>query len=44
VFNLLKHPLFANPYDGQDGFGAGDYNDPSVPGLFGCGCAGRSGF
>jgi hypothetical protein len=39
VFNLLNHPLFANPYGGQNGFGAGATDDPSAPGLFGCGCA-----
>jgi hypothetical protein len=39
IFNLLNHPLFANPYGGQNGFGGGAYDDPSAPGLFGCGCA-----
>jgi len=36
-FNILNHPLFANPFGGQNGFGQ---NDPSVLGTgFGCGCA-----
>ncbi len=35
-FNIFNHPNFANPYGGQNGFG---FNDPSVPGGFGCGCA-----
>jgi hypothetical protein len=34
-FNIFNHPLFANPYGGQNGFG---FNDPSVR-PFGCGCA-----
>ena len=38
-FNVLNHPNFANPYGGQNGFGAGSYNDPSAGGQFGCGCA-----
>jgi hypothetical protein len=36
VFNLLNHPLFANPYGAAAG-GLG--NDPSGPSTFGCGCA-----
>lgn len=39
VFNVLNHPNFANPFGGQNGFGTLGFNDPSVPGLFGCGCA-----
>lgn len=39
VFNLLNHPDFANPFGGQNGFGIAGSNDPSVPSLFGCGCA-----
>jgi hypothetical protein len=35
-FNVLNHPNFANPYGGNNGFGQ---NDPSSPGVFGCGCA-----
>jgi len=38
-FNILNHPNFANPFGGQNGFGTGGFNDPSVPGAFGCGCA-----
>ena len=38
-FNILNHPTFANPFGGQNGFGTGGFNDPSVPGAFGCGCA-----
>ena len=41
IFNLLNHPISANPYGGANGYGVG--NDPSVGsnggGLFGCGCA-----
>jgi hypothetical protein len=36
-FNLLNHPLIANPYGSVNGWGVG--NDPSLPGTFGCGCA-----
>jgi outer membrane receptor protein involved in Fe transport len=39
VFNILNHANFANPFGGQNGFGTGGFNDPSAPGLFGCGCA-----
>jgi len=35
-FNVLNHPEFANPSGGPNGF---LHNDPSVPNLFGCGCA-----
>jgi hypothetical protein len=35
-FNILNHPQFANPGGGPNGF---LHNDPSVPNLFGCGCA-----
>jgi hypothetical protein len=38
-FNILNHPNFANPFGGQNGFGTGGFNDPSVHALFGCGCA-----
>jgi len=38
-FNILNHPNFANPFGGQNGFGTGGFNDPSVPGAFGCGCS-----
>jgi outer membrane receptor protein involved in Fe transport len=38
-FNVLNHPNFANPYGGANGYGAGATDDPSAPGLFGCGCA-----
>jgi hypothetical protein len=36
-FNLLNHPLIANPFGSVNGWGVG--NDPSVPKTFGCGCA-----
>jgi hypothetical protein len=36
-FNLLNHPLIANPYGSVNGWGVG--NDPSLPNTFGCGCA-----
>jgi len=36
-FNLLNHPLIANPYGSVNGWGVG--NDPSLPKTFGCGCA-----
>ena len=35
-FNVLNHPMFANPYGSSNGF---LNNDPSAPGNFGCGCA-----
>jgi len=35
-FNVLNHPEFANPGGGPNGY---LHNDPSVPNLFGCGCA-----
>ena len=35
-FNVLNHPAFANPGGGPNGY---LHNDPSVPNLFGCGCA-----
>jgi hypothetical protein len=35
-FNILNHPQFANPGGGPNGY---SHNDPSVPNLFGCGCA-----
>lgn len=35
-FNVLNHPLFANPYGSANGFGQ---NDASAPNTFGCGCA-----
>ncbi|MFY9532293.1 MAG: TonB-dependent receptor [Candidatus Acidiferrales bacterium] len=35
-FNVLNHPQFSNPGGGPNGF---NHNDPSVPNLFGCGCA-----
>ena len=40
-FNILNHPIFANPYGGQNGFGTIGFNDPSsgAAGIFGCGCA-----
>ena len=38
-FNVLNHPNFANPYGGPSDYGAGAYDDPSQPALFGCGCA-----
>ena len=37
VFNLLNHPLIANPYGASNGYGFGD--DPSSTSTFGCGCA-----
>jgi hypothetical protein len=37
IFNLLNHPLSANPYGSANGWGNG--NDPSIPHTFGCGCA-----
>jgi hypothetical protein len=37
VFNLLNHPLIANPYGASNGSGSG--NDPSSTSTFGCGCA-----
>src|SRR5437879_10535058 len=36
-FNLLNHPLYANPYGSANGWVVG--NDPSLPKTFGCGCA-----
>ncbi len=36
-FNLLNHPIIANPYGSVNGWGVG--NDPSLPRTFGCGCA-----
>jgi len=36
-FNLLNHPIIANPYGSVNGWGVG--NDPSLPKTFGCGCA-----
>jgi hypothetical protein len=39
IFNILNHPNFANPFGGQNGFGIAGFNDPAVPGSFGCGCA-----
>jgi len=40
MFNVLNHVNLANPYGGQNGFGAGAFNDPSSGGgSFGCGCA-----
>jgi hypothetical protein len=38
IFNILNHPNFANPFGGQNGFGIAGFNDPSIPGSFGCGC------
>jgi hypothetical protein len=38
-FNILNHPSFANPYGGTSGYGPGNFDDPSVPGQLGCGCA-----
>jgi hypothetical protein len=38
-FNVLNHPNFTNPYGASSGFGVGNEGDPSVGGLFGCGCA-----
>ena len=38
-FNVLNHPNFTNPYGASSGFGVGNEGDPSVTGLFGCGCA-----
>lgn len=38
-FNVLNHPNFANPYGGSNGYGQGTFDDPSAPGIFGCGCA-----
>ena len=38
-FNVLNHPMFANPYGGPNGFGTVGYWNPMSPGLFGCGCA-----
>jgi len=38
-FNIINHPNFANPFGGQNGFGIGGFNDPSIHGVFGCGCA-----
>jgi hypothetical protein len=35
-FNVLNHPNFANPAGANVAYG---FNDPSVPGSFGCGCA-----
>jgi hypothetical protein len=35
-FNVLNHPDFANPAGANVAYG---FNDPSVPGSFGCGCA-----
>jgi hypothetical protein len=35
-FNVLNHPLFANPYGSANGFGL---NDASSSNTFGCGCA-----
>jgi hypothetical protein len=34
MFNILNHPVFANPYGGVGGFSGGN-NDPSSPGGFG---------
>jgi hypothetical protein len=39
AFNVLNHPLFANPYGGTSNYGQGAFSDPSVVGTFGCGCA-----
>jgi Carboxypeptidase regulatory-like domain/TonB dependent receptor len=36
-FNLLNHPLVANPYGSSNGYGVG--NDLSTGSQFGCGCA-----
>ena len=38
-FNILNHPSFANPYGGTSGYGPGNFDDPSVFGQLGCGCA-----
>jgi len=35
-FNVLNHPIFANPYGGTNGFA---FNDAGSPSTFGCGCA-----
>src|SRR4029077_5552655 len=37
LFNVLNHPLIANPYGAANGSGLGI--DPSGPSTFGCGCA-----
>jgi len=34
MFNILNHPVFANPYGASGGFSGGN-NDPSSPGGFG---------
>jgi hypothetical protein len=39
AFNVLNHPLFANPYGGTSNYGQNAFADPSVVGTFGCGCA-----
>jgi len=39
AFNVLNHPIFANPYGGTSNYGQAAFADPSVVGTFGCGCA-----
>ena len=35
-FNILNHPIFANPSGSVNGYNGG--SDPSGPSTFGCGC------
>jgi carboxypeptidase family protein len=35
-FNLLNHPIIANPFGSVNGYAGG--SDPSAPNTFGCGC------
>ena len=35
-FNVLNHPIIANPFGSVNGYAGG--SDPSSPGTFGCGC------
>jgi hypothetical protein len=39
AFNVLNHPIFANPYGGTSNYGQTFFADPSFLGGFGCGCA-----
>jgi hypothetical protein len=38
-FNILNHPVFANPYGGPNGFGTSGPWNPGAHSVFGCGCA-----
>jgi hypothetical protein len=35
-FNVLNHPIIANPFGSVNGYAGG--SDPSASGTFGCGC------